>query len=145
MRSALLPILALTFATPAMAAPSEAQNDINRVAERLNDPATQSAMSGALTAMIGALLDMRIDGVAKALEPMNRGKSLKLKGRTIREIASRDDPHFDQKLAGGSRAMVGGAGAMASAMATMLPEIEQALAKVSQAMDKVKYDLPETK
>jgi hypothetical protein len=145
MRSALLPILALTFATPAMAAPSEAQNDINRVAERLNDPATQSAMSGALTAMIGALLDMRIDGVAKALEPMNRGKSFKLKGRTIREIASRDDPHFDQKLAGGSRAMVGGAGAMASAMATMLPEIEQALAKVSQAMDKVKYDLPETK
>jgi hypothetical protein len=145
MRSALLPILALAFATPAVAAPSESQRDMNKMAERLNDPQTQSAMSGALTAMLGALLDMRIDGVAKALEPMNRGKPIKMKGRTIREIASRDDPRFEQKLAGGSRAMVSGAGALASAMATMLPEIEQALAKVSQAMDNAKYNLPEVK
>ncbi len=143
MRSALLPILALAFATPAVAAPSEGQRDMNKMAERLNDPATQSAMSGALTAMIGALLDMRIDGIAKALEPMNHGKPLKMKGRTLREMASRDDPRFEQKLAGGSRAMVSGAGAMANVMATMLPEIEKALAKVTKSLDDTKYDLPE--
>jgi hypothetical protein len=90
---------------------------------------------------LGALLDMRVDGLAKALEPMNGGKRIKMKGNTVREIASRKDARFEQKLEGGSRAMIGGIGALASAMAVMMPQLEEAMSKVGASMDR----LPETK
>ena len=141
MRLVLIPILTLAFATPAVAAPSEGPRDMEVMAEKLNDPGTQSAMAGALGAMLGAFLDMRVDGIAKALEPMNGGKRVKMKGNTVREIASRKDPRFEQKLQGSSRAMIGGLGAMASAMAVMMPQLEEAMSKVGDAMDR----LPETK
>jgi hypothetical protein len=136
MRTALLAILALSVATPAVAADSEAQRDVQQMADTLNDPTTQRAMSGAMEAMIGALLDMRVDGIAKALEPMNGGKSIKMKGRTLREMAERKDRNFDQKLHGGTQAAVGGMGAMAQALATMLPQLEQAMDKMGDAMDR---------
>ena len=75
MRSALLVTLALSFATPAFAAApqSEMQHDMQGMADNLNNPATQKAMSGALGGMISALLGMRIDGLMKAMEPLNGG------------------------------------------------------------------------
>jgi hypothetical protein len=141
MRLVLFSVLAFAFATPAIAAPSEGQRDMEAMAEKLNDPSTQSAMAGAFGAMMGALLDVRVDGIAKALEPMNGGKRIKMKGNTVREIASRKDPRFEQKLEGGSRAMIGGMGALASAMAVMMPQLEEAMSKVGDAMDR----LPATK
>jgi hypothetical protein len=141
MRLVLIPILALACATPAVAASSESGRDMEAMAEKLNDPVTQSAMSGAFGALLGAFLDIRVDGIAKALEPMNGGKRIKMKGNTVREIASRKDPRFEQKLEGSSRAMIGGLGAMASAMAVMMPQLEEAMSKVGDVMDK----LPEAK
>ncbi len=137
MRKALIAILALSVATPAFAADSEAQRDAQQMADKLNNPDTQRALSGAMGAMIGALLDMRVDGIAKALEPMNGGKSLKMKGRTLREMAERKDRHFEEKLQGGTRAAVGGMGALAQAMATMMPQLEEAMGKMGDAMDRV--------
>ncbi len=142
MRSVLLPVLALSLAVPSVARASEAQDDISQMAERLNDPATQSALAGGLSAMLGALMNMRVDGIAKALEPMNGGKKLKMKGNTIGEIASRRDPHFQQKLQGSSKMAIGGLGAMASALAVMMPQLEEAMGKMGDAMDHAKDQMP---
>ena len=136
MRKALLVFLALSVATPALAADSEAQRDAQQMADKLNDPAAQQAMSGAMQAMVGALLDMRVDGVAKALEPLNNGKPIRMKGRTLREMAERKEPNLDAKIAGGSRAAIGGMGALAQAFATMLPQLEQAMDKMGDAMER---------
>jgi hypothetical protein len=136
MRKALLTILALSVATPVFAADSPAQHDAQQMADKLNNPETQRAMSGAMGAMIGALLDMRVDGIAKALEPLNGGKSLNMHGRTLRDLAERKDRHFEEKLQGGTSAAVGGMGALAQAMATMLPQLEEAMGKMGDAMDK---------
>jgi hypothetical protein len=138
MRKFILPVLALSLAAPGIAHASEAQRDMEQMSDRLKDPRTQDAMSGALMAMLGALMDMRVDGIAKALEPMNGGKKLKMKGRTIREIAERRDPHFEDKIEGGSRAMIGSLGALAGALAQAMPELEK-------AMDKAKDAMPETR
>jgi hypothetical protein len=137
MRKIVLPILALSLAVPSIAHASEAQRDMEQMSDRLKDPRTQDAMSGALMALLGAFMDMRVDGIAKALEPMNGGKKLHMKGRTIREIAERRDPHFEDKIEGGSRAMIGTLGALAGALAVAMPELEK-------AMDKAKDALPET-
>ena len=138
MRKAVVAVLALSFAAPVVAAPSKAQSDMEAMAAKLQRPETQDAMSGALMAMLGAFMDMRVDGIAKALEPMNGGKPIKMKGRTIREMAERSDPHFEQKLEGGSRAMVASAGAMAGALAAAMPELERALEKVEDALPATK-------
>lgn len=143
MRSALLSAILLSAATPAVAAPSDTQLDMERMASRLNDPATQSALSGGLMAMVGALLDMRVDGIAKAIEPLNGGKKVKLKGNTLREIGRRDDPRFEAKMENGSRAMIGGMGAMASAFAAALPQLEEAMEKMGDSLDRAKASLPE--
>ncbi|MFM9853084.1 MAG: hypothetical protein ACKVOJ_09795 [Sphingomonadaceae bacterium] len=136
MRSVLMAIIALSFATPVVAAPANAERDMQDVAKTLNDPATQEAMSGALGAMMAALLDMRIDGIAKALEPMNGGKRIVLPGKTVRELATRDDPNFERKMKTNTRAMMGSMGAMASALATIIPQFEAAARKMEEALPK---------
>jgi hypothetical protein len=137
MRSALtLATLALFAASPAFAAtnPSSSQQEMQGMAETFNDPVAQEAMSGAFSGMMSALLSMRIDGIAKAIEPMSGGKKLKLRGNTLREMAMRDDPNFERKLQGSTKAMVGSMGAMMSAFAQIMPQMEEAMKKMEGAM-----------
>ncbi len=144
MRSVLLATLALAVSTPALAAdkPSKTTRQLQSLAERANDPQTQRVLVGGLETMLGALLDMRVDGIAKALEPLNGGKRLKMKGETLRDIAIADDKHFDQKMQRGTRTLVAGLGAMTNVLATMAPELEDALDKVDDAMDDLEDKLP---
>jgi hypothetical protein len=147
LRSVLLATISLALATPALAAdrPSEMTRDAQDMATKLNDPAVQSAMVTGLDGLLAALLDMRVDGIAKALEPLNGGKKIKMKGSTIREMAERDDRNFEKKMQGGTRAMASGLGALASALATAMPQLEAAMDKAEDAMDKAKDRLPDTK
>jgi hypothetical protein len=134
MRSVLLASLALSLASPAAAAPPVVDRDVQDMANTLNNPATQDAMAGALGAMMAAVLDMRVDGMAKALEPMNGSKAIVLPGKTMRELATRDDPNFERKLKTNTRAMMGSMGALATAFATMLPQFEAAARKMEDAL-----------
>lgn len=145
MRSIIFIAAALAVSTPAFAAdrPSETTADVQEMAEKLNNPAMQAAMAGGLSAMLSAFLDMRVDGIAKALEPLNGGKKLKMKGNTIREMAERKDPRFEEKMQGSTRAAIGGMGALATAFAAMMPQLEEAMGKMGDAMDKAKNQLPD--
>ncbi len=135
MRLALLPLLALACASPAVAASqSESQRELQGMADKLNDPGTQAAMSGTIAAMMGALMDIRIDGIAKALEPLNNGRKINTHGRTVREMAEREDPHFQDKMTDRTRAGVAGMGALASALAVMMPQLEEAARKMGDAL-----------
>ena len=137
MRSVLLPIFALAFATPAMAAvqaPTDSQAEVQAMADKLNNPAVQDALSGSFSTMIAAVMDINVDGIAKALEPLNQGRKIKMHGHTLREMAARNDPHFEAKLHDQSRAAIGGMGALASAFAAMLPQLEAAAKKMGDAM-----------
>ena len=108
MRSALLPLAALTFATPALAAESSAQRELTHMADTLNDPSNQAAISGALGAMMAAVLDIRVDGIAKALEGMNGGKPVTMHGSTVRDLAKRFAVGSNSSLGGSQAALVGG-------------------------------------
>ena len=143
MRSALFTAIALVVATPTVAAAqstspvetsSEAQQDVQGMADTLNDPSTQAAVAGALGAAMAAVLDIRVDKMAKALEPLNGGKKIKMKGNTLREIASRDDPKFERKMEEGTKTAVRSAGSLAQALAVMLPELQKAAKKMGDAL-----------
>ncbi len=144
MRSVLLATLALAVSTPAFAAdkPSKTTRQLQSLAERANDPQTQRVLASGLETMLGAFLDMRVDGIAKALEPLNGGKRIKMKGETLRDLAADGDKHFDQKMQRGTRTLVVGLGAMTSVLATMAPELEDALDKVDESLDDMKDTLP---
>ena len=134
MRSVLLPVLALSFASPALAATSEAQRDVQKMADRLNDRGTQTAMADTLSTMLGALMNIRLDGVAKALEPLNQGRKLDMLGKTVGDMVAKDDPHFEDRMHDGTRAAVGSMGALASALAVMIPQLEKAAKKMGNAL-----------
>ena len=145
MRLALLAFVSISATTSAYAAtpPSRATVEAQAAAKKLNNPQVQRIASDTIGAMLAALLDVRLDGIAKAFEPMNGGKKIALHGRTLREIAERDDPNFTDKMHDGTRTAIVGAGALASALAVAMPEIEAALAKMGDAVDKAKERLPD--
>jgi hypothetical protein len=139
MRSALIAALAFAISTPALAAPSvnepsRAQREVQDMADKMNNPRTQTAMASSLGAILGALLDVRVDGIAKALEPMNGGKKIKMHGKTLRDMAEREDPNFESKMQNGTRSAVGSMGALASALAVMMPQLEEAARKMGDAI-----------
>jgi hypothetical protein len=138
MRSALLLAVAAVVCSPSVAfaqdnAP-EPNRDIEAVAKTLNDPDMQSAAAATVTSVVGAVLDIRVDRIAKALEPLNGGKPIKMKGNTLRALAERDDPDFERKIESGARTSVKSAGAMADALAAMLPELQRAVKKIGEAL-----------
>jgi hypothetical protein len=139
MRSVLLASVLFAFATPAFAETQDhgMSTDAQEMATKMNDPALQNALTAGMDGMLGALLNMPIDGLVKAIEPLNHGKSIKLHGRTLRENALRNDPHFEEHMHDKTHAMVSGMGALASAMAVMMPQLEAALSKMGGMMDKV--------
>jgi hypothetical protein len=143
MRSALFTAIALVVATPTIAvaqtetpaeSTSKAQQDVQGMADKLNDPSTQAVLAGALGAAMAAVLDIRVDKMAKALEPLNGGKKIKMKGNTLREIATRDDPKFERKIEDGTKTAVRSAGSLAQALAVMLPELQKAAKKMGDAL-----------
>lgn len=143
MRSALFTAIALVVATPTVAAAqatspvetsSKAQQDVQGMADTLNDPSTQAAVAGALGAAMAAVLDIRVDKMAKALEPLNGGKKIKMKGNTLREMAERQDPKFERKMEEGTKTAVRSAGSLAQALAVMIPELQKAAKKMGDAL-----------
>ncbi len=146
MRLVLLSISAFAMSTPALAAdkPSKMSREIAAVADTLNNPSTQRAIEGTLGSLMDALLDLRVDGFAKALEPLNKGKPLKMKGKTLREMAEREDRNFEEKLDKGTHMLVGGMGALSSALAQMAPQLEAAMEKMEDEIEKIDVKLPKT-
>ena len=146
MRSALLAIVALSVSVPAFAAdaPSRATLEAEEMAAKLNNPIARRAMTGAVDAMLAALLDVRVDGIAKALEPMNGGKEINTHGRSVREIAERDDPDFENKMHRSTTAAIGSMGALASGLAAAMPELEAAMAKMGDAVKTTRDRIPDT-
>lgn len=138
MRSVLLASVAvLALSTPAIAADSRAQRQMEELAATLDNPATQAAAAGAVGAMIGAMLDLPLDGFARAIERIDPGKAREMRGRTMRDLAVRDDPDFDERVQEGTRAAVGSAGALASSMAILLPELEKAAERMKDALPRL--------
>lgn len=127
----------------AQAAPSAATQKAEALADKLNDPIMQAALAGGMEAMVQSVLDMRVDGIAKAMEPLT-GKPSTMRGKTVRDLASRNDPHFDERIHDNSRRAVAGAGAMAGGLASAMPELEAAMRKMGDAMERVRERMPDT-
>jgi hypothetical protein len=138
--------LLLVSTTPALA-DSRAREDAEmaRMADKLNDPRTQSAMSGMMVAMADMFMDLRIDKLRAALakmDPDSRSDRNWDGARTLGDLMERDDPRFRDKIEGGSRMAVGAMGAMAGSMADMMPELRDMGERMGKQMEKAMKRLP---
>ncbi len=127
-------IAALAASAPAHA--RSAQYDLDRAGDLLSSPIAQEVAAAQMSRMLGAIMDIRVDGIARAMEPLDRGRmSDDLEGgRTLRDLAERDDPYFEDRLRDDTRHAVGSIGALAKAMATALPELERAARRMEDAL-----------
>jgi hypothetical protein len=138
--------LLLVSASPALADSRNREDaEMARVADKLNDPRTQSAMSGMMVAMADMFMDLRVDKLRAAIariDPDSRSDRDWDGARTLGDVIARDDPNFREKLADGSRMAVGTMGAMAGTMAEMMPELRQMGERMGRDMEKAMRNLP---
>jgi hypothetical protein len=117
-----LPIAALALPAPAFAA----DRDLARAAERLQDPRTQDALAETLSALVGAMLDIKVGGIANAVakaDPKGRVRDVD-PDMTVRDMAAKDNPDFAEKLDDDVRTGTRMVGALAGALVTVLPQLE---------------------
>jgi hypothetical protein len=138
--------LLLVSASPALAAPRTQEDaEMARMADKLNDPRTQSAMSGMMVAMADMFMDLRVDKLRAAIakiDPDARNDRDWDGARTLGDMMRRDDPNFRDKIEDGSRMAVGAMGAMAGSMAEMMPELRQMGERMGKQMEKAMRNLP---
>jgi hypothetical protein len=138
--------LLLVSASPVLASPRHAEDaEMARMADKLNDPRTQSAMSGMMVAMADMFMDLRIDKLRAAIariDPDARNDRDWDGARTLGDMMRRDDPNFRAKIEDGSRMAVGAMGVMAGTMANMMPELRQMGERMGRDMEKAMKRLP---
>jgi hypothetical protein len=146
MRLPLVALLLASAATPAFAAPRHAEDrEAARVADKLNDPRMQSAMSGMMVAMADMVMDLRVDkfrdAVAK-VDPDARDDGDWDNARTLGDVVERDNPRFREHLADDSRMAMGMMGTMATGLADMLPEFRAMTERMGRDLEKTMRRLP---
>lgn len=123
--------LAAALPGPALAGEAEAGD----LAERLNDPATQYAVAGMLSAMSKAVLDMRIAPFAEAMEGMNGRPMRDLPpDATVGDVSGLTQDRVRSKLIEHVPPMMSAMGGMAAALEDMLPELEAMAERMKDAV-----------
>jgi hypothetical protein len=118
---AALPLLALAASLPAAAADREVAGAV----ATLNDPATQERMADTVTALVGALMQMKVGPLADAvarIDPESRAADIP-PDATIGDVAGRD-PAYAERMGADVRAGTRMAGQAASALAAYAPVLK---------------------
>jgi hypothetical protein len=129
MRRIVAAALALVTVSPAMAAPPHHDGDhddraIAAAADRLADPATARSAGKAMAAMTGALLDLRVDGIRRAADPLrDRQRDDPGAPRTLRDMVAPDDPYLERRVETDTAGAVAAAGSAVRTMAVVAPEL----------------------
>ena len=116
---AALPLLVLATPLPATA------SEMNDTVATLNDPATQDRMAETITAMVGALMQMQVGPLAKAVAQIDPDSDAAYipPDATLGELAGRD-PDYADRMGADVRAGTRMAGHAASALAAYAPVLK---------------------
>lgn len=134
--------MAMGLAAPASGQPSypyPADPMVEDMEAAIPDPAEIERLAPAMDRVVGSLLEVDVGPIIDATDPYARRPGYGVPGRTIGDMARRDDPWFDDRLRStiyGSTAevarMMGALSAAAPALALTLRQMEDA---ISMAID----------
>ena len=116
---AALPLLALAAPLPAAA------NEMQGAVATLNDPVAQDRMAETITAMVGALMQMQVGPLAKAVAQIDPESDAAYipPDATLAEVTGRD-PEYADRMGDDVRATTRMAGHAASALAAYAPVLK---------------------
>ena len=112
--------LLLVAATPAVAAPPK--DDTRAALSVAGNPMVDKMVADRLAAVTHALLDVRIDGVIRAADPIHAGDPGS--PRTLRDVVTRDDPDAERRMVENTDRAVATVGRAARATDKLIPQIE---------------------
>ena len=127
MRSLLIaPCLILAALSPVSALASEPEDGAGEIAEKLNDPLTQYAVAGMISAMSKSVLDMRVEPLVKAMDGFG-GKRLRRlpPDATVADLAGTDHETVRDGIVQRVPRAMSAMGALAGAAQKMMPELEK--------------------
>jgi len=107
-------------ASPAMAAPHK--DDSRAALAVAGNPMVDRMVADRLAAVTHALLDLRVDGVVRAADPVHAGDPGM--PRTLRDVVTRDDPDAERRMVEGTDRAVAAVGRAARATDKLIPQIE---------------------
>lgn len=135
MRTLLITAASLAFAAPALAQPypyPEAPGE--EVARDLPPTHEIDAMGNVMEGMVGAVMDMPVGGIVAAMEP-GRYHSEAERSRTVRDMATRDDPYAEERMRGSIDAITGQMGLMTEQLAVLIPVLSRSMIDLERRME----------
>ena len=127
---------AAAFAVPALAQGPAAGDPLADEIVRALPPAEQvEAMAPAMDRALGALLEVDVGPIIDAADPWHRHPGYGRPGRTLGELARRDDPHFDDRLRASLYGATADVGRMMGAFAAAAPALARSLREIERALD----------
>ncbi len=129
MRKVLLAISLGLMPASAFAQPGP-DEDLRR---SLPAPAEVEAMTGALDRMVGALLNVDVRPIVQAVDPAH--PALRRGERTLRDMAERDDPYFEERMRGTLHGVSGQMNRVMDAVVAVTPVLRQSLEQIERSVE----------
>lgn len=134
MRSLLAPCLILAAFLPVPVLADEPADGAAEIAEKLNDPLTQYAVAGMLSAMSKSVLEMRVEPLVKAMDGLGGKRMHRLPpDATVADVTGTDHEAVRDGLVKNVPKAMSAMGAMTSAAQKMMPELERMAREVREA------------
>jgi hypothetical protein len=124
---------AVMIPAPVLAAP---QADAP-VADFLPSPSEVDRYGAAFNGLVGALLGVDVGPLADAISPGRPGAGSR---QTIGDLARRDDPDFDARLQGSTRALANSMGVLREQMHRLEPELRRSIEEFRRGLDEARRD-----
>jgi hypothetical protein len=132
-------LAALLLGSTALAAAAPPDDEL---AEALPRQQEIDEATDALDRMVGALLDVRVGPLADAIDPERRADPSR-QGETLRDMARRDDPNFEQRMRGSIAALRENAGAIMASVAALAPVLRETMADFERQVGEAMRELPQ--
>lgn len=136
MRKLLLLIGAAALAVPAAAQTPVFHDDMDRDLVEAIPPAEEiEALAPAMDRMVGALMGVEIGPLLDAADPYRRRFDHGAPGRTIGELAHRDDPYFEDRMRSSIYGATSDMGRMMDALAVAAPAMRRSLRQFERSLE----------
>ena len=139
MRLLLIAVPLTLISSPALAAPTRSQ--VPPLPRQLTDPAMADQMGRAAGAVTRALMNLPVGEIQAAIE--GRPATDADRGRTVRDLAGRNDPNLDQRIERQATQSGVAIQAGARAMAAALPAILESIDRAADQIDRATANLPD--
>jgi hypothetical protein len=147
MRRLLIAAAAVALAGPALAEPVFTPDMDDDIVRAVPPAGEIEAMGETMDRVLGAVLDVPIGPIVDAVEAADpdarRHRRSHSRDRTLRDMASRDDPYFEERLRDSVYGVTAGMGAVAEQVAIVAPAMRRALGQMERDMDRAIRDARE--